>query len=189
MAHPPELSGAPDAVFLVGFMGAGKTTVGKASAARLRWQFVDLDDLIVEHSGRSIEDIFRYFGESEFRKLERQELASLLARLGPQFHAVVALGGGAYVQQENFQRIAAAGHPVVFLDAPVEELWQRCQQPLVARPLRQNQAQFRARHALRLPYYVKSTLRVDTSGRGIEEIAAGIVAALKLDRRRQEPSP
>jgi shikimate kinase len=189
MPHPPELSGAPCAVFLVGFMGAGKTTVGRALADRLHWQFVDLDALIMERAGRSIEDIFQHSGEPEFRRLERDEIAHLLSHVAPESPAVVALGGGAYVEQENFQTIAAAGHPVVFLDAPVEELWQRCQQPEVARPLRQNQAQFRARHALRLPYYVKSTLRVDTSGRAIEEIAAGIVAALKLDRRRQESSP
>src|SRR5690349_23664009 len=86
------------AVAMVGFMGAGKTTVGQALAARLGWKFADLDRLIEAREGQSIEAIFRSSGEASFRRLEH---SLLLQSLNSSAEGVVlALGGGAFAQPE-----------------------------------------------------------------------------------------
>ncbi len=94
-------------VFLVGFMGAGKTTVGRALATQLGWRFIDLDDHIEARQKRSIAEIFRESGEIEFRRAEATELRNLLAGLPIAGAAVVALGGGAFVQKDNARLLKA----------------------------------------------------------------------------------
>src|SRR5205823_12787324 len=89
------------AIFLVGFMGAGKTTVGKALAERLGWRFIDLDDAIEAHEGRKIAEIFRASGENEFRRAEAEALCSRIEQLDSRNPTVMALGGGAYGQEPN----------------------------------------------------------------------------------------
>src|SRR5271169_4974862 len=117
-------AGTDRAVFLVGFMGAGKTSVGRSLGHRLGWSFEDLDDRIEARAGRSIPEIFRDLGVTEFRRLETTSLRDLLRELdaGPR---VVALGGGAFAQPENVAMLELAGVPVIFLDGPVEELFRR----------------------------------------------------------------
>src|SRR5438270_3686000 len=90
---PPHL---PSAVSIVGFMGAGKTTVGQTLAAKLGWRFVDLDDLIVTRDGRTIPQIFQQSGEKAFRDLEQQLLRETIGsfRAGG---SVLSLGGGAFI--------------------------------------------------------------------------------------------
>src|SRR5688572_10021539 len=114
------------AVFLVGFMGAGKTAVGQALAKQLDLRFIDLDEQIERHAKRSIADIFETSGEAAFRKLETDKLSEVLQQLSRGRPAVVALGGGAFVQRENVEKLRQAGARVVFLDAPLEELLRRC---------------------------------------------------------------
>jgi|SRR5581483_735478 len=162
-------------VVLVGFMGAGKTTVGHALARQLGWDFEDLDDRIESRERRSIPEIFAQSGEAAFRRAEHNALKeSLSERDRPR---VLALGGGAFVQAEN---VAALGDfPVVFLDAPPDELWRRCQQDLRHRPLRQDLDQFRQLYETRRPYYLRASLRVETGGKDIETIAAEVVSALR----------
>jgi shikimate kinase len=164
-------------VFLVGFMGAGKTTVGKALAAQLGWRFLDLDDLIAEQAGRSIPEIFLESGEAEFRRLEQERLAGLLAApvIRP---AVIALGGGAFAQSANATAIRSCGYPVVFLDAPMEELWRRCCADNAERPLRQNEEQFQQLYAIRRESYLRADFRVDTTSTTPEEAAKAIAARL-----------
>ena len=81
-------------VFLVGFMGVGKTTVGHALATRLGWAFADTDAMVEQSAGRSIEEIFRESGEGRFREVEWDALRSLQGRK----HLVVATGGGTFVE-------------------------------------------------------------------------------------------
>src|SRR5215471_7263116 len=89
-------------VFLVGFMGAGKTTAGRILAARAGWDFVDLDHVIESRHGESVATIFAEHGEGEFRRRERAALLELLANnASNKKGAVVALGGGAFVSPEN----------------------------------------------------------------------------------------
>ena len=116
----------PRAVFLVGFMGAGKTSVGRALARRLQWQFVDLDQRIETQTGLAVAEIFAGSGEEAFRRLETATLRALLAELRDGSPAVVALGGGAPLREENAALLAACGAPQVFLDAPFEVVRERC---------------------------------------------------------------
>lgn len=170
----------PRLVFLVGFMGAGKSTVGKALALHLGWEFEDLDERIVAREQRSVEVIFRESGETEFRRAEHAALRALLS----ESHAsrrVVALGGGAFVQAENANLLAQAGAPAVFLDAPVEVLFRRCQQEQqVERPLRRSQEEFTKLYRARRPHYLKAALQIETSNQDIESVALAVVRGLGL---------
>src|SRR5689334_19369553 len=128
-------------VFLVGFMGAGKSSVGRALSLRLGWGFEDLDDRIQVREARSIAQIFSESGEVGFRRAETEALRELISELGSSSR-VVGLGGGAFVQAENAALLSQTGAPIVFLDAPVDELFRRCLQEQVERPLRQDREKF-----------------------------------------------
>jgi len=153
---------------------------------RLNWVFEDLDDRIVRREGRAVSEIFRDAGESVFRQIEHQTLQQVLGELGGGVVRVVALGGGAFAEAKNATALKAAGVPTVFLDAPVEELWRRCQKQAgesgAQRPLLQNESQFRDLHAARKRSYSGAALRVKTGGRAVEEIAAEIARKLQLKR-------
>jgi shikimate kinase len=165
------------AIFLVGFMGAGKTSVGRALGQRLGWLFEDLDDRIVIREGRPIEGIFRDSGEAEFRRAESAALRELLGELGLS-PRVVALGGGAFVQAENVALIEKAGVHSVFLDAPVEELLRRCEQEQKQRPLRRNAKQFRELYEKRRASYAKAKVHVETNGKDVDTVAAEVACSL-----------
>jgi shikimate kinase len=167
------------AVFLVGFMGAGKTSVGQTLAAALGWRFVDLDTRIAAKTGRSVAEIFEQEGEPSFRKMEHDELRSLLGELDTA-NTVVSLGGGAWMQPANTAVLRQASVPVLFLDAPVEELWQRCLPEQKTRPLLESEEGFRELYAARRKAYAKDTLLVETEGRSIEEVASQIRLLLGL---------
>jgi shikimate kinase len=167
------------AVFLVGFMGAGKTSVGEALAAILGWKFEDLDDRIAATEGRPIAQIFAERGEAGFREAERTALKSALQN-GPPAGIVIALGGGAFVSEENSARLAEPGFVTIFLDAPVDELFRRCDQQDVARPMRQSFEDFCRLHAERQSAYRKASLRVETHPKQVDEVAKEIAEILNL---------
>jgi shikimate kinase len=175
---------AANSVFLVGFMGAGKSSVGRALGQRLNWIFEDLDDRIAAREGRSVPEIFRDSGESAFRRAEHAALQHVLEELLGGVARIVALGGGAFVQKENAALLKASGVPTVFLDAPVQELWQRCctqaAQAGAERPLQQNMGQFRKLYETRRQSYSKASLKVQTGSRPVEAIAAEIAKMLGL---------
>jgi shikimate kinase len=160
-------------------MCAGKTCVGELLARHLGWQFVDLDRRIVAGADRSVARIFEELGETEFRRRERRELARVLDELAAGQRAVVALGGGAFVQPASASLLAGVGAPIVFLDAPVEELWRRAQNE-GGRPLATAENQFRQLYELRRGRYMEADLRVETSGRSVAQVATEIVAVLGL---------
>jgi shikimate kinase len=167
------------AVALVGFMGAGKTTVGLALAERLGWSFIDLDRLIESQEGRTIEQIFQQTGESGFRRVEQECLQQALEarQTAP---SVLALGGGAFARRENHLLLASAEIAVVFLDAPVEELFRRCEQPGVVRPLRRDLNQFRELYESRRSSYGNAEHQVSTGGKDISSIVEEIISGLRL---------
>jgi len=171
-------------VCLVGFMGAGKSSVGRALGLRLNWIFEDLDDRIAARESRSVPDIFRDSGESAFRRAEHAALQQVLEELRSGMARIVALGGGAFVQKENADLLQASGVPTVFLDAPVEELWQRCcsqaAEAGAERPLLQNMDQFRKLYETRRGSYSRASLKVQTGNRPVEAIAAEIAKMLGL---------
>jgi shikimate kinase len=167
------------AVILVGFMGAGKSSVGAALGRHLGWPFEDLDDRIQAREKRSIEQIFRQSGEAEFRQMEHAALRSLVGELG-QSAKVVALGGGAFAQANNAALLEEAGLSSIFLDAPAEELFRRCQQQELERPLRGDVKEFHRLYEDRRPCYLKAGLRIETAGKDVEEVAAEVITRLGL---------
>jgi shikimate kinase len=177
------------AVILVGFMGAGKSSVGRVLAEHLGWTFEDLDDRIERREKRKVAEIFRDAGEVGFRHAEHEALKDLLDGLRSGAEKVVALGGGAFVQELNIRLLAAAKLPTVFLDAGVAELWGRCQRQAeeqgMERPLQGSLEEFRDLYEKRRPHYLRASLRQETGGKAVTEIAAELVHALGLGRRRE----
>jgi len=176
---PPGDRSSLLAIALVGFMGAGKTTVGRALAARLGWRFEDLDDLIQMREGRSIEEIFQDQGEAAFRDLERSAVREVLTGegFGP---LVLALGGGAFPQEPVQEILRKAAIPAVFLDASDEELFRRSERPEVVRPLRGDREQFRQLYERRRPAYLQAHLRIETGGKEVEAVVEEIISGLNL---------
>lgn len=168
-------------IFLVGFMGAGKTTVGRELARQLGWAFEDLDDRIQSREGLTIEEIFRDSGEAEFRRCEHMALLELLPLLESS-PLVVALGGGAFAQAENVTVLNNAPGATVFLSAPVEELYRRCQQQQLKRPLQGDETQFRKLYEARHSLYLKATCRIETAGKDARAVSAEVVRALELNQ-------
>ena len=152
-------------------MGAGKTSVGRALSRRLGWDFEDLDDRIQAHEKRTIEQIFQNSGEDEFRRAEHEALLELISELGSS-PRVIALGGGAFAQARNANLLAEDGFLSIFLDAPIEELFRRCQEEQAERPLRRDLQQFRELYEQRRPFYLRAALRIETNGKEIELVAA-----------------
>ena len=112
-----------EAVAIVGFMGSGKSTVGRLLARRLDWQLVDLDREIEAQDGRRIPDIFSFSGESYFRELESRLLGEALAGKTGGFPCVVACGGGVVLDERNRKRLSETA--TVFLEENPKVLYHR----------------------------------------------------------------
>ena len=175
-----------NSVFLVGFMGAGKSSVGRALGQRLNWIFEDLDDRIEARERRTVAEIFRDSGELEFRRAEHAALQQVLQELAGGGARIVALGGGAFVQNENAALLKASGVPTVFLDAPVEELWERCctqaRETGAERPLLASMEQFRKLYETRRGNYSQASLKIQTGSRSVETIVDEIAETLGLKK-------
>lgn len=175
-----------NAVILVGFMGAGKSSVGRALGQRLNWVFEDLDDRIEAREGRTVAAIFRESGEAGFRRAEQAALRQVIEELrGGGGSRIIALGGGAFVQEENAALLLASSVPTVFLNAPVEELWQRCctqaRTDGTDRPLLRNEEEFRKLYERRRAGYGSATMQVQTGSRTVDAIAGEIAEKLGLE--------
>jgi shikimate kinase len=166
-------------VVIIGFMGTGKSTVGRLLAQRLGRSFHDLDELIVKEAGRPIADIFRSEGEPAFRRLEQAALKKALDAQAGQ-GAVLATGGGAACREENLALMLDRAQ-VVALSATPEEVLRRTGKAS-GRPLLDGagDALRTARELLqsREPFYARAHVRIDTVGKGPEEVAALVLAAL-----------
>jgi shikimate kinase len=179
---PPRLqreSAHVSRVALVGFMGAGKTSVGTALAERMGWRFMDLDVLIEKREGRSVPQIFEQDGEAKFRELEWKALQEILTAADSRF-LVLALGGGAFISKSIRELLRERDVPAVLLDAPADELFRRCEQPDLVRPLRRDQQQFAKLYEQRLSSYRQADLHVMTTNKEIRVVAEEIVAQFGL---------
>jgi shikimate kinase / 3-dehydroquinate synthase len=159
-------------IVLVGFMGAGKTTVGRALAEELGLAFIDADEVIESHAGMSVPAIFERWGENGFRQFERSVVGEILA--GPD--AVVALGGGALTDPGT--RSALGDRAVVHLDVTFDEAMQRIGDDR-ARPMlaaADPKALYEDRRAL---YQASATFTVTTEGSRPEAVARAIAARLE----------
>ena len=160
-------------IYLVGFMGAGKTTVGRELAARLDVPFFDLDDLVEAAEKSSIKDIFARQGEPYFRKRERDILRSTKYLDS----AVVATGGGTFTFDENIQFIQGEGLSV-YLSAPYSLLRARIGDKAAERPLFRDDVAAHELYANRLRYYRMADVTLNVRD---EETTAEIVERLLLE--------
>ncbi len=145
-------------IFLVGFMGCGKTTVGRQLADRLGWSFVDIDDDIEAAAQCSINEIFDSRGEAEFRKLEHEAIVSRVRHIEQGRPAVVALGGGAFVQQNNYELVSTNGISI-WLDCPLDLLWRRIAED-TSRPLARDPEKFTQLYESRRDAYARADYHI-----------------------------
>lgn len=161
-------------IFLVGFMGSGKSTVGPLVAARLGWGFLDLDREIEQEQGKPIREIFEHQGEHEFRTIETRHLRSLKDRPA----CVVALGGGTFVQQANRPIVNELGVSV-FLDCRLDVIQSRCPAD-GTRPLFETPERVKDLYLLRYPLYRESDFSIDVSDLDPMQAADLIVSKVTL---------
>lgn len=175
----PHSGASPLIVVLTGFMGSGKSTVGRALAELLQWEFVDLDKYIERQEGITVREIFAARGENEFRRIEHLALCAVVS--GCSRPAVIALGGGTFVQAMNESTLRDGRVLSVFLELPVDELVRRCADPADddnPRPLAANAEELRRLYEERLPAYRRAAMTVDTGGKQPEEVAREIAERL-----------
>ena len=165
-------------IVLLGLRGAGKTTVGKKLARRLKLPFVELDSRVENAAGLALREIFTLHGEDYYRRLEREALESLARAQRP---AVVAAGGGIVTSPEAMQLLDR--HAVtVWLRAEPEEHWNRVVHQGDRRPMEdQPQAMdaLRALHARREPLYARADFAVDTSARQPDDVVTAVEDLLR----------
>ena len=176
MTRRPRRGGA---AVLIGFMGAGKSSVGRVVARRLGAEFVDLDARIESAAGRSVQEIFAAQGEGVFRDLEKEAIRQAVSVPG----RVLAAGGGAFCDAAN--RVLLKGYaPVVFLDASPETVIRRLSRD-ASRPLfpgGDRAARVRELMARRRPFYREADFAVSTDGLTVAQVA-GRVAVLLGNRK------
>ncbi len=169
-----------DNVILVGFMGAGKSSVGRILAARLGRCFVETDEMITATEGRPIPEIFAEKGEAHFRALEDEAVRLLALKRGD----VIATGGGLPCGAGRAEALRAIG-TVVWLSGDFGALYERAlrggDRPMLSGKSRE---QAEALYEARRLFYAKADLAVDTTGLNPDQVAARVAAAL-AERERQ----
>lgn len=166
-------------IFLTGFMGAGKTTVGRELAGRLGWPFLDLDEEVERRAGASVRELFEREGEAGFRRREREVLSETFAREP----VVVALGGGTLADPDVLDAARARG-AIVFLHPDFATLVRRIgPRGKAERPLFRDEAAALALYRERLPGYRRAERTVEIRA---EETPAEVAARILLELRLPE---
>lgn len=163
-------------IVLIGFMGTGKTTVGLLLAKEMGWEFIDSDQEIERSSGKQIQDIFREQGESAFRKIERETIASLCTQ---HTNKIISLGGGAYTQ-EAVREVCLRTSTVVYLSLSWEAWKKRREMLIEGRPLLQTKSidEVQALYESRLPLYAQHHIKVETDALSPEQVTQSIIAQI-----------
>jgi shikimate kinase len=162
------------ALYLVGFMASGKTTIGRAVAEALGWPFTDIDHEIELRQGRSIAEIFLQDGEGVFRDLETETIRERVLEIEAGNPCVVALGGGAFVQPRNWELIQNNG-VAVWLDCALETVRKRLGED-TTRPLAADKGDaLQALYEDRRPLYARADFRVDVDTAELSEIVRKIL--------------
>ena len=146
-------------IYLVGFMGSGKSTVGRALADELGWPFVDLDEEIERQQGRTITEIFDSRGEQEFREVETEALRKCVRTVQSGHPRVVSLGGGAFLRNENLELVSDNG-VTVWLDCPLPIIERRIA-GFSHRPLARDPNHLRHLYEVRREGYARADYRVE----------------------------
>jgi len=158
-------------IYLVGFMGTGKTSVGRLLAKKKKFNFVDLDELIEFRERRRIVDIFAKDGEPYFRKVEKKALKEAAA----QKKFVVACGGGVVLDKENIKVMKKSGILICLAAAPKEILKRvsaNTQRPLLN--VKDPAGRIEVLLKMRAPYYMQADKTIDTTGLSIEQVVEKI---------------
>lgn len=161
-------------LYLVGFMGAGKTEVGRRLAELLGRPFIDLDLVIEKQEGASVAEIFRRRGEAYFRSLERVALQ----RVSEAQNTVAAVGGGVFCSAENQETIAHTGTSI-WLDAPIELLFARCSADPAMRPLFAGIEEMGRLLESRRPSYAKAQLHIQVGNLSVDDLARRILNEIR----------
>lgn len=178
----PGEDAAPRSIALVGLRGAGKTSIGRRLARRLRMRFVELDQLVEKRAGLSLGEIFSLHGEDYYRTIERQALTDLLAERSP---VVIAVGGGLVTSPETYALLLQKT-TTVWLKARADDYWTRVIRQGDRRPIDQHP---QARQALRdliarrEALYARASASVDTSGLTPAQVVERVERVLRSDLR------
>ena len=173
-------------LYLVGMMGSGKSTAGRALAALLGYRFLDADHSLEQVAGRSIADIFAREGEAGFRQLE----SAVLNQIASWHSLVVATGGGVVTRPENWGQMRQG--VVIWLDAPDALLLQRLSADPTSRPLLAAEdpaARLAALMAQRRPLYAQADLHIVQQAGTPEQVARQVLEALPTILRQREAPP
>jgi 3-dehydroquinate synthase len=174
-------------LIITGFSGTGKSLVAMEVARRLNWDFLDTDDEIVKQAGKSIAEIFRQDGEGKFRELERDTIRKACRRR----QTVIAIGGGAIVDSQNYESLAKTGL-IVCLEAKPETIYERLFRAAARSPENEIRPllavddpleRIRQLKASRQPYYAKADWTIHTDGLSVSEVAEEVIRASRLLRR------
>ena len=178
-SHHPTAAAVPQhlkRLVLTGFMGAGKTTIGRLLADRLGWNFLDLDAHLERRAGATISELFHNHGEARFRRIESTALVSALSHT----NTILALGGG--TPEDLTNRLLLEQTPgtfTIFLDAPFPTLFDRCMLQDIARPVLDDPAAAQLRFTRRHPLYTRlARLTIDTVALTPEQTVEAIVTGL-----------
>ena len=177
---PTPISTRLRRLVLTGFMGAGKSTIGRLLAARLNWTFLDLDAHLESRTNATIPQLFERHGEAHFRRLESSALASALGHN----HTVLALGGG--TPEELTNRLLLEQTPAtftIFLDAPFPTLFDRCMLQDIARPVLADPTAAQLRFQKRHPLYRRlANLTIDTADLTADQTIDAVLLSLTQNR-------
>lgn len=148
-------------IVITGFMGSGKSKVARELARRLNVLFVDLDEKITQREGRSPAQLIVEDGEPAFRAIESETLRDLLQT---KTAGVIALGGGAWIEEQNRRLIDEHACTSVWLDAPFEVCWARIETSSEERPLGKTRSQAQELYGKRRPIYQLANIRIEVLG-------------------------
>lgn len=161
---------------MTGFMGTGKSSVGIGLAEKLGYKYCDLDSLVENEAGMTISQIFDQFGESYFREIE----SDVIERISKMEYHVISSGGGAVIKDKNRELLRSAG-VVVNLVASAEEIFSRLRVD-TSRPLLKDNISLEKIVSMlneREPFYAESDIRIDTTGKKVEDVVREILLHLE----------